>query len=65
VLQRLANESRTHFGKLTDSALYVQIEKQGGFVFPPLRAPLLTIDTSAVEAGHAAQQIAKALADAA
>jgi hypothetical protein len=62
VLERIANESRSAFGKLTDPDLYIQIEAAGGFRFPPLPKPLLSIDTSAVEAEHAARLIEEALA---
>ncbi len=65
VLERIANESRSAFGKLTDPDLYVQIEAAGGFRFPPLPEPLLSIDTSIVEADHAAELIAEALTRAA
>ena len=62
VLERIGNKSRSAFGKLTDPDLYVQIEAAGGFRFPPLPKPLLSIDTSAVEAAHAARLMEEALA---
>jgi len=45
VLRRLGEPSRTNFGKLTDAALYQQLEGQGAFEFPNLPVPLLTINT--------------------
>lgn len=61
VLERLDDESRTRFGKLTDKNLYVQIKRDGGFDFPPLPAPIVRIDTEMVEAGDAATAIENAL----
>ncbi len=45
LLGRLDNASRQQFGKLTDKALYKEIERAGGFDFPALPDPLLTVDT--------------------
>lgn len=61
ILARLGNESRSAFGKLTDPELYEEIERRGGFRFPPLPEPLLRIDTGLVSAARAAMQIAAAL----
>lgn len=61
ILERLGNESRSAFGKLTDRALYEQIERQRGFEFPPLPEPLLCIDTATLSAKQAADRIAAAL----
>ena len=61
ILARLGNESRSAFGKLTDPGLYEDIERQGGFEFPPLPEPLLRIDTGQVTAEQAAARIADAL----
>lgn len=62
ILARLGNESRSAFGKMTDRGLYEDIERQGGFEFPPLPEPLLRIDTGQVTAEAAAARIAAALA---
>jgi hypothetical protein len=61
VLRRLAEPSRTKFGKLTDPVLYQELEKQGAFAFPPLPAPLLKIDTDMMTPSAAAREIANAL----
>lgn len=61
IRERLGNEGRARFGKLTDRALYEQIEQEGGFVFPSLPAPLLSIDTERIDAQNAASQIQRAL----
>ncbi len=63
VLRRLGNASRASFGKLMDRDLYEQIERDGGFVFPPLPTPLLVIDTEALEPHDAAAVIEQALGD--
>lgn len=61
VLQRLGNQSRLAFQKLTDPDLYLQFEAAGGFQFPPLPKPLLSIDTSKVAAERAATLIEEAM----
>ena len=61
ILARLGNESRSAFGKMTDRGLYEDIERRGGFEFPPLPEPLLRIDTGQVTAEQAAARIADAL----
>lgn len=63
ILERLGNESRGVFGKLTDRALYEQIERQRGFDFPPLPAPVLCLDTATLSAEQAAERIAIAIGD--
>ncbi|MEX1993220.1 MAG: hypothetical protein WD929_01050 [Steroidobacteraceae bacterium] len=63
ILQRLGNESRSAFGKLTDHALYEEIERNGGFKFPPLPEPLVRIDTATLTAEQAAERIAAAIGD--
>jgi hypothetical protein len=60
-LQRLANEGRAKFKKLTDSELFARIEHEGGFDFPPLPKPLVSIDTERVNPETAAQLIADAI----
>ncbi|MGR5503179.1 hypothetical protein ACQKP3_20835 [Vibrio sp. DNB22_10_4] len=45
VLNRLDSESRIKFKKLTDKELYKQVDKQGGFNFPPLPTSDLMVDT--------------------
>lgn len=61
ILARLGNESRSAFGKLTDRGLYEDIERQGGFEFPPLPEPRLRIDTGRLTAEQATAKIADAL----
>jgi hypothetical protein len=61
ILRRLGNESRAAFGKMTDRRIYEQVERQGGFEFPPLPEPQLRIDTGQVTAEQAAATIAAAL----
>ncbi|HXV40770.1 MAG TPA: hypothetical protein VD701_07405 [Steroidobacteraceae bacterium] len=61
VLQRLGHESRAAFGKLTDRKRYEQIERDGGFEFPPLPAPLLRVETDRTTPAEAADAIAAAL----
>ena len=57
VLDRLANESRTRFGKLTDPALYEAIEAEGGFEFDGMPVPDLRVDTDALLPESAAEHI--------
>lgn len=64
ILERLGNESRAAFGKLTDRGLYEQIERDGGFEFPPLPAPLLCLETDRMTPAQAADAIADALREA-
>lgn len=61
ILSRLGNESRTRFGKLTDAALYSQIEQEGGFEFPSLPDALVQVDTATLSPPDAAQRIHEAL----
>ena len=61
VLKRLSNPSRSEFGKLVDTKLYLNLEGQGAFEFPPLPAPLVRIDTDELGPQQAAGQIAKAV----
>lgn len=61
ILARLGNESRSAFGKMTDRALYEDIERRGGFEFPALPEPLVRIDTGQMTAEQAATRIAEAL----
>lgn len=61
VLQRLDQPSRHRFGKLTDPVLYRSIEDSGGFVFPPLPAPALRVDTEALTPEQSAAAIVAAL----
>lgn len=63
-LQRLGNASRAKFRKLTDESLYKTLEEQGGFAFPPLPPPLISISTDELEPDEAAQRIALALKEA-
>jgi len=61
VLRRLTEPSRMKFEKLTDPALYQELDRQGAFDFPPLPAPLLKIDTEVMAPNAAAQEIVKAV----
>jgi AAA domain len=62
VAQRIGDESRTKFGKLTDKKLYAELRAVGAFAFPPLPAALLVIDTEEMSAAIAAEKIARAVA---
>ena len=61
VLSRLGSGSRAKFRKLTDPELFVQIEREGGFDFPSLPKPILSIDTEQVNPRVAAASIARAV----
>ena len=61
ILRRMANASRTKFGKLTDPELFKSIEAQGAFDFPDLPEALLVIDTDEHNADAAAKMIAQAI----
>jgi len=61
VLRRLAEPSRTQFGKLTDPMLYQELEKQGAFEFPPLPAPFLRVHTDSSAPDIVAREIASAI----
>jgi len=61
VLRRIGEPSRASFGKLTDAALYRQLESQGAFAFPNLPAALLTINTDEHTADESAQKIEDAV----
>ena len=61
ILRRLGSESRARFGKLTDPALYETLEAQNVFAFPPLPAPLASIDTDKFPPAAAAARIAELL----
>ncbi len=60
--QRIGNESRTKFGKLTDPSLYKELLATGAFAFPPLPDALLVINTEETPAALAAEKIAQAIA---
>jgi hypothetical protein len=60
-LRRLGNESRAKFGKLTDSAVYIALESQNAFAFPPLPKPIASIDTETVSPMEGASRIAELL----
>ncbi len=61
ILSRLGNESRYRFRKLTDQALYMKVEREGGFDFPRLPTPVITIDTEKTGVKAAAKQIEAAI----
>lgn len=62
VSQRMGNESRRKFGKLTDPALYSTLKANGAFAFPALPKALLVVDTEVLSPESAAQHIAQAIA---
>jgi len=62
ILNRLPNSDRCRFGKLTDPALYNEIEQSGGFEFPAMPPALVTIDTDTTSAPDAARKIMQAVA---
>jgi hypothetical protein len=64
ILQRMGNPSRAKFGKLTDAELYRAIERQGAFVFPPLPAAFVSVNTDELTPEAAAETIALALSSA-
>jgi len=57
LIQRLNNESRRRFGKLTDEALYQQIKADGGFSFPRFCQPVLSLDSGRLSAQQSALRI--------
>jgi len=61
LLNRLGNEDRQKFGKLSDRALFSSLQEQGSFDYPSLPAPLLKIQTDQVSAEAAASQIMAAV----
>lgn len=63
ILERLGNDSRKRFGKLTDPDLYAAIEQDGGFEFATLPAPIIRIDTASLDPHQAAAAIEAAIAD--
>jgi hypothetical protein len=62
VAARIGDERRKKFGKLIDRRLYAELRAAGAFVFPPLPAALLVINTEEVSPVIAAERIARALA---
>ena len=63
IMKRLGNESRAKFGKLLDVEKYKELKSNGGFDFPSLPKPLLTIDTERMNAEEASQRIQNALSE--
>jgi hypothetical protein len=61
ILRRLGSASRAKFKKLTDPELFVQVEREGGFAFPALPTPILSINTEQVSPQVAAESIARAV----
>lgn len=61
IARRIGNESRSKFGKLTDAAIYKEFKLSGGFDFPSLPTPLVTIDTAVFAPEVAAKKIVDAL----
>ncbi|MBL8519537.1 MAG: shikimate kinase [Betaproteobacteria bacterium] len=64
IAQRIGNESRKAFGKLTDPELYKALDAKGAFAFPPLPEALLVVNTDELSADSAAERIAQAIAGA-
>ena len=63
ILKRLGSEGRSRFHKITDADLFDRITQMGGFNFPPLPSPLLSLDTDALDPDSAAASNATALAN--
>lgn len=61
VRERLASADRAAFKKLTDVNLYNQLEAGGGFDYPRLPDPRVTVDTAAMDPDQAAAAIKAAL----
>jgi hypothetical protein len=61
ILERLTDASRSKFGKLSDPDLYCEIEEKGGFEFPAMPQPLVTIDTDDTAPDDAARKIVEAM----
>jgi hypothetical protein len=61
ILRRLGNESRAKFGKLTDPAVYTELEAKNTFAFPSLPPALVIIDTEHMTPVAAATRIAELL----
>ena len=57
ILARLQENSRTRFGKLTDPALYQELEKKGAFDFPALPLAHVTVHTDEMPPRDAARAI--------
>lgn len=62
VAQRIGNENRAAFGKLTDPALYRELVMHGAFEFPPLPDALVTVNTEELSPELVAKRIAQAIA---
>ncbi|WP_326913816.1 AAA family ATPase [Sphingopyxis chilensis] len=58
---RVETASRQASGKLSSLALYRELDAQGAFAYPPLPEARVAIDTGAVSAADAAEQICAAL----
>jgi hypothetical protein len=61
IIQRIGNESRRKFGKLTDASIYKEFKKAGGFEFPPFPTPVISVDTEVTDAEIAAEKIVQVL----
>ncbi|KAG9391321.1 AAA domain [Carpediemonas membranifera] len=61
IRERIGNESRQKFGKLTDASAFTAIKQQGGFDFPKLAKAAVTIDTEHHTPHEAARLIGEAL----
>ncbi|MDH3492657.1 MAG: AAA family ATPase [Acidobacteriota bacterium] len=61
---RLGEESRGGFGKLTDIGLYRKLSAERVFDSPVMPEPLLSVDTSSVNASESAELIVEAVKEA-
>lgn len=61
LLDRLPNDSRQRFGKLTDPDLYETIEAEGGFEFDGLPDPDIQINTDLLDPEQAATVILQSI----
>ncbi len=61
ILKRIDSAQRRQFQKLTDGELYQKFKADGGFEYPALLEPIITLDTSQMSPQEAAAAIQKAL----
>ena len=57
ILNRIENESRTRFNKLTSRSLFLELTAQGAFESVPLPSPWMEINTESLSATQAAEAI--------
>ena len=61
LISRMGNADRKRFGKLNDRDLFRSLLEQGSFDYPPLPAPLLSVQTDRNSPNDAASQIVAAI----